>query len=73
MGRSKEWAYLLDAMNDELAAAEVGLVNCDANDAAKVGRIQATIQLLKTFLDGDVIDGLVKEAKETEIARRNQL
>ena len=73
MGRSKEWAYLLDALNDQLGAAEQALINADANDAGKVGRIQATLKLLKEFLDGNILDGLVEEAKETELARRNQL
>ena len=70
LGKSRDWLYLLDALDDQLKAAEVSLVNCDANDAGKVGRIQATVNLLTEFLDGRIIDGLVEEAKETELARK---
>ena len=68
--RSPEWALVTEILAEELDAAEVKLVNCDANDAAQVGRIQATIKCLRWFVCGEcreqVTDRVTKEEKEKQ-------
>lgn len=49
------------------------LVNADANDRAKIGRIQAAIKLYHEFTSGYVKDAMLEKVKESEAARKERL
>lgn len=50
---SPEWAYLQSLLSDELDGTMQAFVSCNGNDPAKVGRLQATVKVLRWFLDPD--------------------
>lgn len=62
--RRPEWAYLMAFMQDQHDEAALALVSANANDPAQVARIQSAIRLFRSFLDGEVRDGLMTVLKE---------
>lgn len=68
--RTPEWKYLLSLLTDDCDAAQVDLVNADANDRAKIGRIQAAIKIYHEFLSGYVGESLVEDVRQAEILRK---
>ena len=59
----------MSRLQDELADAEVALVSANANDAACIGRIQASVRLFREFLDGNIRYGVEQELAEKEKKR----
>ena len=64
--RRPEYAYLMDCIQDQAIEAEQALIGANANDPAQIARIQASIRLFRSFLDGQVRDGITEELKMRE-------
>ena len=65
--QAREYKYLMSLLSDELDTANVQLVIANANDAAAIGRIQATIKYLRWMLE-EMKEQVMDEVKEAEIA-----
>lgn len=64
----QEWLQAL--LSEELDAAMESFVSADGRDPAQIGRLQATVKLLRWFVSGDYKDSLLEDVREWQNKRQ---
>ena len=68
--RRPEWEYLTALFSELSQNATHRILSVDPNDPAKIGRIQAEIEIYRWFTSGEVREKMTEEVKEAESGRR---